>query len=555
MLSHDVNNIIGISKYVQIMIKQLKVLKPYLHLCDDFSVQFAVFPGSGERYVRHLDIKPDSSSSSSSKPQRKITAILYLNKEWEGGQLRIYTKKGSTTNDGGGDDGFLDIDPSFGKLVVFRSDLIEHEVLPSYKDRMAITFWASAIKPEVIPKQVPTSSSSSTICPLPINPIGCNFGNSFDSKTIFVSIAAYRDSECQHTLRNLFEMANVMSRVFVGVVWQGDRHGDDSHCFIHYPSLNHENNSSEFPYSKQIRTMELHWSQAKGPCWARHLAHALFQNEDYILQIDSHMRFRPNWDSYLINLLEQLKADNNILKPIITTYPLGYTLPNNYPEDIRPTLLVPTHFDDNGILRQSGRAINLNPAQIHSKLAAIVGNTSAIPCPLWAAGFNFSEKCAFQDVPYDPKLNFLFFGEEISMAARFFTHGYDFFSPTEAVVYHLWNRGYRAPFTEIKSDSKEILKEKAKDRVLSLLLNNSCNDIYGLGNARTLQSFEETLRVNFRNRQTLSDSSTANDWKRILTELHDYAENLYDINIEAANDNMPMKNLEVLNILRNYLKK
>lgn len=539
---------IGISKFVQTMIKQLKVLKPHLHLCDDFSVQFAVFPGSGERYVRHLDIKPDSNNT---KPQRKITAILYLNKEFEGGQLRIYTKMDNN------DEGYVDIDPSFGKLVVFRSDLIEHEVLPSYKDRMAITFWASAIKPEVtIPKEV-AATTSSIVSPLPINPIGCTFDDSFDRRTIFVSIAAYRDSECQYTLRNLFEMANIKSRVFVGVVWQGDRHGDDSHCFVNYPSLNHETNTSEFPYSKQIRTMELHWSQAKGPCWARHLAQALFQNEDYILQIDSHMRFRPNWDSYLINLLEQLKAYNNRLKPVITTYPLGYTLPNNYPDDTRPTLLVPTHFDDNGILRQSGKAINLNPSQIHSKLSTIMGDYSiycAIPCPLWAAGFNFSEKSIFRDVPYDPTLNFLFFGEEISMAARLFTHGYDFFAPTEAVVYHLWNRGYRAPFSEIKNDSKDILKEKAKDRVLSLLQNNISNDIYGLGNVRTLHSFEETLRVNFKNRQTLDDTNSTNDWKRILSELHDYAENLYDNNIEAANESMPMKNLEVLNILRNYLK-
>ena len=31
-------NLNGISKFVQTMIKQLKVLKPQLHLCDDFSV-------------------------------------------------------------------------------------------------------------------------------------------------------------------------------------------------------------------------------------------------------------------------------------------------------------------------------------------------------------------------------------------------------------------------------------------------------------------------------------------------------------------------------------
>jgi hypothetical protein len=43
----------------------------------------------------------------------------------------------------------------------------------------------------------------------------------------------------------------------------------------------------------------------------------------------------------------------------------------------------------------------------------------AIPSPLWAAGFSFSDSSVLEDVPYDPLLPFLFFGEEISMAARY----------------------------------------------------------------------------------------------------------------------------------------
>ena len=50
-------------------------------------------------------------------------------------------------------------------------------------------------------------------------------------------------------------------------------------------------------------------------------------------------------------------------------------------------------------------------------------------------------------VPYDPHLPPLFFGEETSMAARLYTNGWDFFAPTQAVVYHLWSREYRHTFT------------------------------------------------------------------------------------------------------------
>ena len=41
-----------------------------------------------------------------------------------------------------------------------------------------------------------------------------------------------------------------------------------------------------------------------------------------------------------------------------------------------------------------------------------------VPSPLWAAGFSFSDSSMLQEVPYDPLLPQLFFGEEISMAAR-----------------------------------------------------------------------------------------------------------------------------------------
>jgi hypothetical protein len=136
-----------------------------------------------------LDVN-NSDNNNSNKPQRKITAILYLNHEWDGGQLRIFHN--ANTNDE-----YIDIDPSFGKLVIFRSDLIEHEVLPSFKDRMAITFWASALKPphaNANPNANTKQESTYTLgrSPLPISPLGCNYDNKFDEKTIFVSIAAYR---------------------------------------------------------------------------------------------------------------------------------------------------------------------------------------------------------------------------------------------------------------------------------------------------------------------------------------------------------------------------
>ena len=51
--------------------------------------------------------------------------------EEHGGQLRIYTE----------DDQSLDVLPLAGRVVCFRSDVLEHEVLPAKRERLSLTGW------------------------------------------------------------------------------------------------------------------------------------------------------------------------------------------------------------------------------------------------------------------------------------------------------------------------------------------------------------------------------------------------------------------------------
>lgn len=91
----------------------------------DSEVHLAQYP-AGAFYKRHLDqFKSDD--------HRKLSVILYLNVGWtetEGGQLRMYPKKE-----------IVDFLPKAGRLICFRSDLIEHEVLPATRERLSITGW------------------------------------------------------------------------------------------------------------------------------------------------------------------------------------------------------------------------------------------------------------------------------------------------------------------------------------------------------------------------------------------------------------------------------
>jgi SM-20-related protein len=91
----------------------------------DYEVHMTIYP-AGSFYKRHLDqFKQDD--------HRKLSVICYLNQEWKeehGGQLRIHLAKTTT-----------DILPVAGRLVCFRSDQIEHEVLPATRDRLSLTGW------------------------------------------------------------------------------------------------------------------------------------------------------------------------------------------------------------------------------------------------------------------------------------------------------------------------------------------------------------------------------------------------------------------------------
>lgn len=91
----------------------------------DWEFHYACFE-QGNFYKRHFDrFKNDES--------RKFSVVTYLNDDWtedDGGQLVLYLPKGDLT-----------ILPKWGTTVVFKSDLIEHEVLPAKRNRYSVTGW------------------------------------------------------------------------------------------------------------------------------------------------------------------------------------------------------------------------------------------------------------------------------------------------------------------------------------------------------------------------------------------------------------------------------
>lgn len=87
---------------------------------------YAIYP-TGAFYKKHIDTFQNDD-------RRVISIVCYLNKNWtinNGGQLKLYL-----------DNETKEIFPTNGKIVIFDSKTIEHEVLPILSGkRLSITGW------------------------------------------------------------------------------------------------------------------------------------------------------------------------------------------------------------------------------------------------------------------------------------------------------------------------------------------------------------------------------------------------------------------------------
>ncbi len=207
------------------------------------------------------------------------------------------------------------------------------------------------------------------------------------------------------------------------------------------------------------------------------------------------MRFRPNWDEYLIAQLNKCGSSSENGKAVLTAYPPGYELPCGPGQDAetRGTILVPWKFGEDGLLRQKGRLLRMEYTKSDSFGEHYNDN---IPCLLYAGGFNFFHSSLLDVCPYDRKLHGLFFGEEISMAVRLFTHGYDLFAPPESVCYHLWKRNPLRKEDELGSIHLRNLA-LGKKGAISVVRDQIRGKGRGLGTIRSAEQFAQQLGVNF----------------------------------------------------------
>mmetsp|Transcript_5405 Transcript_5405/g.7964 ORF Transcript_5405/g.7964 Transcript_5405/m.7964 type:complete len:509 (+) Transcript_5405:59-1585(+) len=356
-----------------------------------------------------------------------------------------------------------------------------------------------------------------------------------DNGKIFVSIVSYRDGKrCGQTLKSLFEKASEPEKVFVGLVEQNKP--EDAKCIRVFcnsdPVLCNK-------HSSQIRYLASFDLASQGPVQARALQRKNLADEEFCLQIDSHMDFIQGWDTALKE--EWLGAQNEFA--VISTMP--------------PNMADRVKYEDGGDkVGQVPRLCHLERSYSNFPMFTKPPKEFAVnlKAPLlahsWNAGFSF-HKCHLEEIaPYDFFMPQVFDGEEFPRFARLWTRGYDVYTPSKNIVFH--DEGPEPDGHDMKGWPKmEILRELSIHR-LKTLLQMPAGDhsevvqanfgLYGLGKRRSMEQFAEFIGVDFESTKLKISSCGKKQWVPYDFSVTAF-ENLYD----HANDLDPQPEFPLRN--------
>jgi hypothetical protein len=291
--------------------------------------------------------------------------------------------------------------------------------------------------------------------------------------TIFVQITAFRDPEYQPTLHSLFNRAAHLENIRVGACLQYDSEADQ-HCF-----------EKGLPAGAAIDEQYYEARDSGGMCWARQITQSMHKGEKFTIQIDSHMRFAPDWDVKLLEMWKRLKDPKAIISHYAPNYEPGQGRVRDQIAGMAPftwklgTLWM-THAPFYPIS-------NLPPKPTTG--AIISGH------------FLFGPSSIIKDVPYDPRIER--HGEETSVSVRLWTNGYNIYHPNELILWHRAQQKRPMDRDVIPGYSEKVRIGALRARVL--LSGLKCDeheviadlDKFGLGDQRTLQQYQNWSGINF----------------------------------------------------------
>lgn len=298
------------------------------------------------------------------------------------------------------------------------------------------------------------------------------------NQKIFIQIASYRDPQLLPTLNDCISKSKYPENLVFSIAWQ---HSVDDE----WDTLGDYVNDSRF------KIIDIDYRDSKGACWARNRLQQNYTDEQYTLQLDSHHRFIENWDEELINMYNQL-IDKGVEKPLLTSYISSFD-PENDPDG---RVTVPWKMNFDRFIPEG--AVFFLPAGIDNYKEL----SEPIPARFYSAHFAFAAGSFVIEVPHDPE--YYFHGEEISIAVRAYTWGYDLYHPHKVIVWHEYTRkGRTKQWDDDKTWGDKNSNSHLRNRKLfemDGLTKDIDFGIYDFGKVRTLEEYERYAGISFKKR-------------------------------------------------------
>jgi len=302
-------------------------------------------------------------------------------------------------------------------------------------------------------------------------------------KTIFIQITCYQDNELVKTIQDAVEKSS-----------------DENHLIFGVHAIHYDDDTSWIDPIRKVHNIKIFESKAPqniGMGVGRFFAHQFYRGEDYYFQIDAHSRFDQDWDKFLIEEIERHKA-NGFKKPVITQYPKPYWYEGDE-EKTNTHEEVVTQF-----YWKDPHRFDLYRTPMQGTIKNPEGNIHSI---------SVSGGCIFVEGKLlDPNQSVFADGEEIVMAARLYTHGYDLFVPSKMFMYHLYfgNKGknWRRTVYQDFPDETIRLEKISKEEIWIVLSGEGTTGEHRLGTERTLAEYGQFAGLDFKNGKVL-DNYTA----------------------------------------------
>lgn len=286
----------------------------------------------------------------------------------------------------------------------------------------------------------------------------------FDNRKIFLSIASYCDSQLSETIQSALD--NISDKDKVRIVVH-DQNTQEEHQKL----LEKEFINTEFIFTEK--------DESKGVIWARNRIREKFDNEDFFLQVDSHTRFKKDWDLILLNSYDSIEDE----KVIITTYPNHF----DYPDTDKKYLEL-DHNTPLKINRFLQKDSNIDNRRVAGNLPSLE-DYETVKTKWAAAGFFFATGSWLGEVEIPDNIKFN--GEEDHLTFLSFLKGWNLYITPEAVVWH--NYDYKnvetdKPYRE--HNNKTVEDEQGMEHVNNFLFNKT--------HQRTLEELEEYFEIKLR---------------------------------------------------------